>query len=168
MSLRAKLTILLVAGSVLAMGSCATGNVAVTDAEAVAIGDDGFSAVMNRGWILSEIRAASQTVILDRDNHVELGFGDIFTLRFGDDRVYGIAMPNSFSGPFTLGAGRALTFGPMINTMMAALMEQEEITEGEFLGFLSNVSGWDLVDGTLELHTVTEYGTETVLVFVGN
>jgi len=164
------LTVLLAVGMAMAMGSCATrdaAQVGAVDAAEAAAGVD-FSAVMNRGWILSEIRTGSQTVTLDRDNHIEQGFGDIFTLRFGDDRVYGVAMPNSFSGPYALGTDRALAFGPMINTMMAAFIEPEEITEGEFLGLLSNVSEWDLVDGYLELRAATEDGVETVLVFVGN
>jgi len=164
------LTVLLVAGIALAMGSCATRDAAqvgaVDAAEAVAGVD--FSAVMNRGWILSEIRTDLQTVTLDRDNHIEQGFGDIFTLHFGEDSVHGVAMPNTFNGPYSLGADRSLTFGHMMTSLMLALVEPEEITEYEFFSFLSHVSGWDLVDGNLELRTATEGGTETILVFVGN
>jgi len=183
MKLHAKLTVLLVAGTVLVMGSCQRNEARrdattratppATDSAAqlladVADPDAGFSEVRNREWILSAIRTAQETVILDRDGHTELGFGDIFTLRFEDAMVFGTAMPNTYRGPYTLTENHGLAFGPKATTMMAAFMEPEEITENEFFAHMGNVSRWDLVDGNLELHTATEDGTETVLIFVGN
>ena len=183
MKLHAKLTVLLVAGAVLAMSSCqrnearrdatARATPPAIDAEAVLLGDMadldmGFSEVRNREWILSAVRTAQETVILDRDSHAELGFGDIFTLRFEDGMVFGTAMPNTYRGPYTLAENQGLALGPKAATMMAAFMEPEEITENEFFAYMGNVSRWDLVDGNLELHAATEDGAETVLVFVGN
>ncbi|MCL2192714.1 MAG: META domain-containing protein, partial [Treponema sp.] len=131
----------------------------------VAVGDGDFSDVMDRYWILSQIRTAYETVTLDRDNHAALGFGDIFTLRFEGGMVFGTAMPNTYRGPYTLGENRYLAFGLMATTMMAAFMEPEEITEHQFFVHLGNVVRWYLVDGNLSLHAIDEYYAKTILVF---
>jgi len=160
-----KLTVLLLPLALLAMSCGTNGTAANVPAAQVAVGDGDFSDVMDRYWILSEIRTAYETVTLDRDNHAALGFGDIFTLRFEGGMVFGTAMPNSYRGPYTLGENRALTFGPMATTMMAAFMEPEELSEHRFLVHLGNVVRWYLVGGSLELHAVDEYYAKAVLVF---
>ena len=166
MKLHVKLAVLLMAAAALAMGACARDRTGAAYSAAIA-GVDFSDGVMGAEWILAEIRAAGETVVLDRENHVALGFGDIFTLRFDDGMVYGAAMPNTFRGPYALEDYR-ISFGNMATTMMAAFMEPEEITEREFFGHLGNVSRWGVANGNLELFAIAEDGTETVLVFVEN
>jgi len=166
MKLHAKLAVLLIAAAALAMGACAGTRDRIHAPEFTAAGVD-FSGVMNRDWILSEIRSAAQTVTLDRAGHAEL-FGDIFTLRFESAMAFGVAMPNTFRGPYALDDLQGITFGDMAVTMMAAFMEPEELNEHEFFIFLSNAFTWNLEGGNLELHTTAEDGTDTVLIFVAN
>ena len=152
-----KLIALLLALTALAMGSCqsvrAGGNSADVD----------FSMVMNMDWILSELKTDSGTVVLNREKHVEQGFGNIFTLRFEDELAIGKAMPNTFRGPYTLGdEDRAITFGPMATTRMLALTQPEELSEDDFFAYMNNVVGWNLVGGNLELYT----STDGALIFV--
>jgi hypothetical protein len=159
-----KLIVLLLTLTALTVGSCqsmrAGGN-------SGAGADVDFSMVMNRDWILSELRTGAGTVVLNSERHVEQGFGNIFTLRFEDDLASGKAMPNTFRGPYTLGDNRAITFGPMATTMMAALMEPAELSERDFLAYMNNVVGWNLVDGNLALTSVAEGdATGTVMIFV--
>jgi len=174
MKLRGKLLILQSAIAVLAVSlliiNCQRRTPEAVEAQAqeapeTFVVDTGFAGVMDRGWILSEIRSGTETVTLDRAGHAET-FGDIFTLRFGDDLVFGTAMPNSFRGPYTLASDQAVTFGPMATTMMAAFMEPEEITEHRFLQYMGRVARWNLAGENLELHTTDEDGAETVLLFV--
>ena len=124
-----------------------------------------FSDVMHRDWILAEVRTGTRSVVLDREMHRQLGFGDIFTLRFEDDLAVGTAMPNTFRGPFTLGEERALTFGPMATTRMAAFAEPQELNEHEFLAGMGSVVGWNLNGENLELNTLA-YGIAGVMIFV--
>jgi len=161
-----KLTVLLLPLALLAMSCGTNGTAANVPAAQVAVGDGDFSDVMDRYWILSEIRTAYETVTLDRDNHAALGFGDIFTLRFEGGMVFGTAMPNTYRGPYTLGENQSLTFGLMATTMMAAFMEPEELTEHQFFVHLGNVVKWGLADGNLELYTLDQYNEEVVLLFV--
>jgi len=159
--------LLLPLAAMIACGTAGAARMAVVEVTTVELGQDiDFSDVMNRDWILSEIRTFSETVVLDRERHIEEGFGNIFTLRIEDTLVFGTAMPNSFRGPYTLADNQAITFGPMATTMMAAFREPEELTEHEFFVHMGNVVGWDLVGERLELHANGENYPGAVLVFV--
>jgi len=147
--------------TVLAVAACGTG----ASAAGSRPGAD-FSAVTNRDWILSEIRADFQSVFLDRQRHLEMGLGDIFTIRFDGERAFGTAMPNTFSGPYTLGGNDAITLdGTMVVSVKASLIELEEITEDDFISYLYNVFAWNLADGNLELYTTSDSGSVAILVF---
>lgn len=150
----------------LAAASCGTNGAARNGAAAEAAGHIDFSVVRNADWILTELRRDSRTVTLDRAFHAE-AFGDIFAIRFQDAMVSGRGMPNSFRGPYTLGDGQSITFGPMATTMMAAFMEPDELVEHEFFLYLYNAFMWDVYEGNLELHTTDEAGAVVVLVFAG-
>ena len=160
--------------AVLMVGSCQSRRVprnapvnATTSATVVDAGTEvDFSLVMNRDWILSEFKTGSGTVVLNRDRHVEMGFGNIFTLRFDDALAIGTAMPNTFRGPYTPGENRAITFGPMATTRMASFVEPEELNEDEFFAMMNNVVGWNLVGGNLELYTSAEGDVGGAMIFV--
>jgi len=162
-----KLTVLLLPLALLAL-SCGTDraarDAAAVATDAAAVIDVDFSELMYMDWMLSEIRTASETITLDRDD--PMGFGDIFTLRFEGDMVFGRAMPNTYRGPYTLGENQALAFGLMATTMMATLVEPEGLNEHQFFVHLGNVTRWGFADGNLELHAIDEYSAEAILVFV--
>ena len=124
-----------------------------------------FSNVMNRDWHLAAVRHGSEVTEIDRAALSEI-FGEIFTLRFEEGRVFGVAAPNRYFGPYTLSDNQAVSMGNMAGTLMAAIFEPEELKEHEFLAYLQNVYKWNLAGENLELHSVDEGGTETVLVFV--
>jgi len=168
MSLHAKLTALLLALSALAMVSCLTDRAARTAQVETVEAVDGFSYVMNRDWVLSEIRTALETVTLDRYELAERFFGSIFTMRFDGNLVSGTAVPNTYRGPYALADGQAITIGPLGTTRMATSVQPDELTEHGFINYMYNAFMWDLAEGNLELelHTTAADGTETVLVFV--
>lgn len=72
------------------------------------------------------------------------------SIRF--DREAGLAAGNSgvnqFSGGYTLTDG-SIEFGPMRSTMMAGPPEAMEL-ESTFMQALNAMTGWRIVDGTLE------------------
>ena len=173
MNLRGKLTGAILSTVLLAFVSCATDDAAragAMDAGAIQAGAGAdFSFVMNRDWMLVEVRTGGQVVTLNRDGFAALmGFSDLFTLRFEDGEhglmAFGRAAPNLYSGPFAQGANQDLSFGMMRSTMMAALFELEELREHEFFAHLHNTTAWNIVGGNLELRATAD-GAETVLVF---
>jgi len=123
--------------------------------------DSGFAEVAAGEWVLARMWTADGVVGIDGAAR-----GDAFSLGFEGGLAVGTAMPNTFRSPFSLGADRSITFGPMATTRMAP-MGLEEIDEHGFFEFLYNVFAWDLADGFLELHTTDESGNVVVLVFAG-
>ena len=120
--------------------------------------------VEGKEWILTEIRSGGNTVRIDRG---KLGGGDTngsFTISFQGGMVRGIAWPNRFTGPYTIGSGEALGIGNLASTMMAAFVELDEIKEREYFAYLSGVTRWAVRDGRLELYSTSD-GRETTLVF---
>jgi heat shock protein HslJ len=151
-----RLAVLLIALAVFAAGCASMGGSGKAD----------FSSVAGSEWILSEVRGPAQTITLNRETNSEN-----FTLQFGDNEgqplVSGRASPNRYFGPYTLGDNQAITFEPGMGlTRMANLLaEAEDLTEDEFIAYLGNVVRWSLDGRNLQLHSIGEDGTETVLVF---
>jgi heat shock protein HslJ len=121
--------------------------------------------VEGKEWSLTELRSGGSTVRIDRS---KLGGADTngsFTIIFQEGRVNGVAWPNRYFGPYTSGAGDALTISDQLaSTMMAAFIELDELKEHEYFAYLSKVTRWTVRDGKLELYSTVD-GRETVLVF---
>ena len=128
-----------------------------------------FDDVIDRDWVLVELRvevdAKRDNVILNREKLTAEGFGNTFTLRFDIERVGGAGAPNRFFAPYTLASNQAITIGMLAATLMAAIRQPEELREHEFFELLQNVSKWDIVAGSLELHSQKDGDSEVVLVF---
>jgi heat shock protein HslJ len=123
-----------------------------------------FSDVENRDWQLAALRNDSQFMEIDRIALAEY-FDEIFTLHFAAGRLSGVAAPNRYFAPYTLGNNQDIAIGIIAGTLMAALFEPEELKEGDYFSYLQNTHKWNLTDGNLELHTKAEDGTAKVLVF---
>ena len=127
-----------------------------------------FGDIEGREWLLLELRRNAETVRIDRENPDLSGFGEIYTAHFEDGRISGMGAPNRFFGPYTLGGGRDLSIGLLAHTLMMALVEPEDLREHEYFAYLYRVTHWDFRDGRLELHSSSEDGSATVLVFLPN
>jgi heat shock protein HslJ len=124
-----------------------------------------FSDMEGKEWVLSEFRSAGRTITMDRRKLEVDGFTGVFSIQFENNRVSGMGAPNRFFGPYTAGSNRALSLGNMASTLMAPIIEPEELKEHEYLSYLSNVTRWDFAEGKLELYSFSSSGAETVLVF---
>ena len=139
---------------VLAAFSCAGGAGARSNAS--------FSDVKGRDWVLTEVKSGSNTVTITRTNIT----GEIYTIRFEDDRLSGMAAPNRYFGPYTSGEGHSLSMGSVANTLMAALFENEDLKEYDYFTYLGKVTRWELrKDGKLELYTSAENGSQVILIY---
>lgn len=131
--------------------SCATG----------AAAKGGFADVMNKDWVLAEVRINSVVTTVDRSGDRA---GD-FTLHFDAERVTGTGAPNRYFSPYTAGEGSALSIGTIAGTLMAPLFEPEGLKENEYFAYLGNVTSWSTRDGKLELSSSAANGDAAVLVF---
>ena len=158
---------------VLMVLSCASGT-AVKSNEAVDTADtaeingltnSGESAeladIMGRDWVLAEFKINNIVTRIERPE----ALSESFFINFEEGRVSGIAAPNRYFGPYTHGEGNALSFGALATTMMASFIEVEALKEHEYFAFLDNVTGWSLLNETLELFTTNESGDPAVLVY---
>jgi heat shock protein HslJ len=127
-----------------------------------------FSGVPDRDWDLVELRTGRESIIFDRGQLEEEGFGDIFTLRFDAafERVNGIGAPNRFFAPYTLADKQGITIKTIASTLMVSIREPEKLKERDYFMYLQNTVRWNLKGQNLELYSKAEDGSETILVFV--
>jgi len=147
-------------GSVVTAGGSEAARQVSSQGEVKVLGD-----VEGKEWILTELRSGGNTVRIDRSKIEAASTNGSFTISFQEGRVSGIAWPNRYFGPYTLGGGEALTISEALaSTMMAAFVELDELKEHEYFVYLSKVTRWAVRDGKLELYSTSD-GRETVLVY---
>jgi heat shock protein HslJ len=122
------------------------------------------SSIGGKEWKLIELRKGSVVTVINRKKLDGDGFGDLFTINFGE-KVTGKAAPNRFNAPYQAGANNALTIQPPVSTLMASIYDPERIHEQDYFEYLTNVKSWKLTQGRLELYSSDPYGKETVLVY---
>ena len=139
------------------------------DPAPVNAGGASFGDIEGKEWILLELRRAGEIIAMDRQQIEADGLSGAYTLVFEEGMVRGMAAPNRFSGPYTIGpyspAGNELHIGLLASTMMFSFIQPEGLSENEFFALLSAVSRWDLREGRLELYSSAD-GSEAVLVFI--
>jgi heat shock protein HslJ len=124
-----------------------------------------FEDIRDKEWKLTAIRTKPEDIILDRNQLIDEGFGDIFTLRFAE-QVSGRGAPNRYSGPYEAGKDFSLSIKNVAATLMAPIREPEKIKERGFFTYLENAYRWNINKGNLEISTRSEDGVEAVMVFV--
>jgi hypothetical protein len=142
---------------VLFMAAACTGSPSAREAE--------FSDVLGKDWSLAEIRMETGDIRLDRELMEADGLGDTFTLRFEEDRISGMALPNRYFGLYTR-KGRAIKIEGVASTLMAGFKELEALKEHDYFDYLERVQGWTLGLNSLELHSAAPDGEKAVLVFL--
>ena len=118
--------------------------------------------IRGRDWVLAEIKSSSGTVRIDRTRP---GAAEVYTLRFEEERIIGVAAPNRYFGPYASGENNTLSMGMVASTLMAPLFENEDLKEYEYFGYLNRVNRWNLLNGNLELYTISENGIQVILVY---
>ncbi|MDR0448526.1 MAG: META domain-containing protein [Treponema sp.] len=134
----------------LAVFATCAGGATIGDSQAATRGsEDGFNEYTGKELILSEFRSSGKTVSISRKNN---DMGDIYTINFQNGRVNGKGAPNTFFGPYTVN-GNMLNIGPLASTLMAAIIEPDELKEHEYFEYLDKVTKWDISKGNLELYS---------------
>lgn len=73
------------------------------------------------------------------------------TMKFADGQVSGNSGVNSYGGPYTLGAGNAITLGPLAMTEMAG-PEPAMRAESAYQALLAQVGSFKIAGGKLTLY----------------
>ena len=116
-------------------------------------------------WVLIEVKTRPQTIIISQNSQEMMGFENIYTLRFDDDRLNGIAAPNRYSAPYKLDRNQAITVQLIAATLMAPIIEPENLKENEYFIYLQNARKWNISKGRLELHTTGTNNVRAVLIY---
>jgi heat shock protein HslJ len=124
-----------------------------------------FEDIRDKEWKLIAVQTEPGNITFDRNQLIDEGFGDIFTIRF-TDRAGGKGAPNNYFGPYEAGKDRSLSIQNVAATLMAPIREPEKLKERDFFNYLENVYRWDINQENLELFTRGEDGVEAVMVFV--
>jgi len=132
-----------------------------------------FSSVTGKEWKLIEVRIDSpirREILFDRSALSKENAGTFFTLKFDNDHVSGVAAPNRYNGPYTLGEEeKSITISTLRTTMMAATIDPTKyvfrLKEHDYYQYIHNVYKWDLVNGRLILHSRNEAGQEVHMLF---
>ena len=124
-----------------------------------------FAAVLDKDWKLAEVQIGGKDIGFERGKLAEEGFGDMFTLRFDNERINGIGAPNRYFAPYTLGDKNSIAIKTIAGTMMAAFREPEALKEHEYYALLQNAYKWNLVKGNLTLYSKDSNGSEVILIF---
>jgi heat shock protein HslJ len=125
-------------------------------------GGSTFKDVEGKEWMLSEVKGAEKNVTIDRKKLELENMLGFFTVNFQEGQTSGTGAPNRFTGPYTAGDNRSLSFGNLAGTKMMALREPDGINENEYFACLSGVTRWDLRDGKLELYSAADGGTTLI------
>jgi len=123
-----------------------------------------FESVKGKDWFLEEIQG-ERRVFLDRAALAADAMGDVYSLRFDEERVSGKAAPNRYFAPYTRD-GWNLSIEKPAATLMMGLKDPEGLKEREYIDLLGGVTGWRLREGLLELESANEEGN-VVLIFAG-
>jgi heat shock protein HslJ len=125
-----------------------------------------FSDVREKEWKLIAVRTEAEQIVFDRNQLLDEGFEDIFTLQFAD-QVNGKGAPNRYFGPYEAGKDLSLSIKNVASTLMAPLREPEKLKERDFFTYLGNAYRWNInAEKQLEISTKGEDGVEAVMVFV--
>jgi hypothetical protein len=124
----------------------------------------GFSAALGKDWRLVGIRSENGDISLDRSLMEAEGVGDAFTLRFEEERINGMALPNRYFGPYVQ-EGQSISFKGIASTLMAGSNELDVLKEHEYFGYLDRVQSWAWRRGRLELQSTTPQGQPAILIY---
>jgi heat shock protein HslJ len=120
---------------------------------------------LDREWKLIDVLINGTSINFDRNALTAQGFGEIFTLTLGSDRLSGVAAPNRYIAPYTQGDNRSISVSNIAGTLMAPIREPDKLKESEFLSYIENAYRWNIVKNRLELSSKAKDGGDVVLVF---
>jgi len=129
----------------------------------------GWEAVAGKEWRLIEVNISDQFnrhVLFSRKELTDDNHRNVFTITFaGDNNLAGVAAPNRYNAPFSLGEAQSISIMPARATQMAAIFQPERLREHDYFTFLHNVYKWDLKDGKLVLNSKAEDERDVAMIF---
>jgi heat shock protein HslJ len=123
-------------------------------------------------WKLIEVHIESEfskDMLFDRNELINEGFGDLYTLIYDGETFSGAGSPNRYTSPYTLGDDQTISLMPMRSTLMASIQQQpEKLPEHHFYFYMQNIYEWKSENEHLVFLSKTEDGQDVRLVFGQN
>ena len=126
-----------------------------------------FSDVIGKEMKLITVFVSGGDINFKRDTLPE-PLANAFTLKFDDRIAGGMAAPNRYTAPYTLGENQSITIGLMATTLMASFIEPENLNEQTFIGFMQNAYAWTIENNNLVLLCKNAEGYEVRMVYAFN
>ena len=104
-------------------------------------GINDFSDVIGKDLKLTSVFISGMDTNFRRSN-LPAPLSDAYTLKFDERIAGGMAAPNRYTAPYSLGENHAITIGQMATTMMASFIEPENLKEREFTAYMQNAYAW--------------------------
>ena len=124
-----------------------------------------LSSVINIQWNLIEVYIDGTDTQFRRAYQPAVQ-NDLFILTFNGEMLSGVGAPNRFSAPYKMGEDQTISVMLVRSTLMAALFEPVNLREHDFFTYIQNAYKWQLVNGNLELLSITESDLPVRMVFM--
>jgi heat shock protein HslJ len=128
-----------------------------------------FVRAKNIVWQLTGVTFSYGAIKLDRDALTKNVYSDFFTIQFRDEGVTGTAAPNNYFAPYALlGENNSIALRMIVSTqkmLMGTINILNGLTESDYYKYAQNIFRWDLIDGTLVLHTKTDEQGDIVMTY---
>jgi len=148
---------------------------AVTNADALAIqekdalkantNNKNFSDNLGKLWLLNNVKVNGADTGFNREELTIFNNEEIFSIKFEAGLLSGVAAPNRYSGPYTVGENQAIKIPPMRSTLMASIFEPKNLKENDYYVFLQSAYKWNRKDQSLEIYSKTG-SDEVIMTFV--
>jgi len=136
------------------------------DAQKASASNRDFSNNLGKQWLLTNVKVNGADTGFNREELAVFNSEESFSIRFEAGLLSGVAAPNRYSGPYTIGENQAIKIPPMRSTLMASIFEPENLKEYEYYVYLQTAYKWNRKDQTLEIYSKTG-DDEVIMTFVG-
>jgi len=123
-----------------------------------------FSDIIGKNMRLIEVYIGGRNINFSRNSLPQV-LADAYIIKFDERVVSGMAAPNRFTAPYTLSASNHISIAQMATTMMASLIEPENLKEQEFIIYMQNAWAWMDENGKFVLLCNTATGQEVRMLF---
>jgi len=124
-----------------------------------------ISDITGKEMVLADVQIGGKSIGYNREELINKGFTDTYTITFNVEMVSGVGAPNRYSAPYTAGDDNSISIKMIRSTMMATFLESEKLKENEYFSYLQNTYKWNIANDKLELYSKTETGAEILMIF---
>ncbi|MCL2196786.1 MAG: META domain-containing protein [Treponema sp.] len=135
------------------------------DTQKASASNKNFSNNLGKQWFLTNVKVNGADTGFSREELAVFNSEEIFSIKFEAGLLSGVAAPNRYSGPYTVGENQSIKIPPMRSTLMASIFESKNLKENDYYVYLQSAYKWNRKDQSLEIYSKTG-NDEVVMSFV--